>query len=91
VRTADEVQAALADELESALAERGLDVLHDDRELSPGVKFKDADLLGCPVQVVVGRRAGEGVVELKLRASGERRDVAVGDVVAAVVATLADS
>jgi hypothetical protein len=40
---------------------------------------------------VVGRRAGEGVVELKLRASGERRDVAVDDVVAAVVATLADS
>jgi prolyl-tRNA synthetase len=91
VRTADEVQAALADELDAALAERGLDVLHDDRELSPGVKFKDADLLGCPVQVVVGRRAGEGVVELKLRASGERRDVAVGDVVAAVVAALADS
>ena len=91
VRTADEVQAAVADELDAALAERGLDVLHDDRELSPGVKFKDADLLGCPVQVVVGRRAGEGVVELKLRASGERRDVAVDDVVAAVVATLADS
>ena len=91
VRTADEVQAAVADELDAALAERGLDVLHDDRELSPGVKFKDADLLGCPVQVVVGRRAGEGVVELKLRASGERRDVAVDDVVAAVVAALADS
>jgi len=91
VRIADGVQAALADELDAALAGRGLDVLHDDRELSPGVKFKDADLLGCPVQVVVGRRAGEGVVELKLRASGERRDVAAGDAVAAVLAALADS
>ena len=91
VRTADEVQAALADELDAALARRGLDVLHDDRELSPGVKFKDADLLGCPVQVVVGRRAGEGVVELKLRASGERREVAAADVAAAVLAVLADS
>ena len=54
----------------------GFEVLLDDRELSPGVKFKDADLLGCPVQVVVGKRAAERVVELKPRAGGERRDLA---------------
>ncbi len=63
----------------TTLAERGLDVLYDDRELSPGIKFKDADLLGCPVQVVVGKRAGEGLVELKMRAGGERRDVAAAE------------
>ena len=90
VRMADELQTTLADALDAALAERGLDVLYDDRELSPGVKFKDADLLGCPVQVVVGRRAGEGMVELKLRAGGDRRDVAVDDVPAAVLAALAE-
>jgi prolyl-tRNA synthetase len=89
VRTADETQMTLADELYAALTEGGFEVLYDDRELSPGVKFKDADLLGCPVQVVVGRRAVEGVVELKSRAGGERREVPAGEVSAAVAASLA--
>jgi prolyl-tRNA synthetase len=88
VRAADPVQAALADELYAALRESGLEVLFDDRELSPGIKFKDADLLGCPVQVVVGKRAAERVVELKPRASGARADVAVADLAAAVAAAL---
>ena len=61
-----------------------LEVLFDDRDVSPGVKFKDADLLGCPVQVVVGKRAGERVVELKPRASARVADVAVADLVGAV-------
>ncbi len=91
VRAADPIQAALADEIYAALGERGFEVLLDDRELSPGVKFKDADLLGCPVQVVVGKRAAERVVEVKPRASGERRDVAVADLPAAVTAALASS
>ena len=52
--------------------------------MSPGIKFKDADLLGCPAQVVVGKRAGEGFVELKKRDGGERRDVAVADLAAAL-------
>lgn len=75
VRAADETQRALAEQLHDTLTGQGLAVLYDDRELSPGVKFKDADLLGCPLQVVVGKKAGEGIVELKPRASGERRDV----------------
>ena len=50
--------------------------MYDDRDLSPGIKFKDADLLGCPAQVVVGKRAAEGFVELKRRGDGERSDVA---------------
>jgi prolyl-tRNA synthetase len=91
VRAADETQAALADELYTTLQEQGVDVLYDDRELSPGVKFKDADLLGCPVQVVVGKRAAERVAELKVRLSGERSDVAVADLPAAVSAALAAS
>jgi prolyl-tRNA synthetase len=53
-----------------------LEVLFDDRDLSPGVKFKDADLLGCPLQIVVGKRAAEGVVEVKQRATGERVEMA---------------
>ena len=91
VRVGDETQAALAEELYESLQAAGFEVLYDDRELSPGIKFKDADLLGCPLQVVVGKRAAERVVELKVRASGERRDVAVADLPAAVTAALAAS
>ncbi len=75
VRASDEVQRSLAEEIYGRLTADGFQILFDDRELSAGVKFKDADLLGCPLQVVVGKRASEGIVELKRRASGERRDV----------------
>jgi prolyl-tRNA synthetase len=84
VRASDDLQRALADDLYSQLTERDFEVVYDDREMSPGIKFKDADLLGCPAQVVVGKRAGEGLVELKERRSGERRDVAVADLAAAL-------
>ncbi|MDQ1642651.1 MAG: prolyl-tRNA synthetase [Actinomycetota bacterium] len=66
--------ATLADELVA----RGLDVLYDDRRgVSPGVKFKDAELLGMPTIVVVGKGLVDGVVELRDRRSGDREDVAV--------------
>ncbi len=84
VRASDETQRSLADDLYSQLSQAGVEVVYDDRDVSPGIKFKDADLLGCPVQVVVGKRAGEELVELKERASGERRDVAVGELAAAL-------
>ena len=60
VRASDDVQRGLADSLYAELPAAGLEVLYDDRDMSPGIKFKDADLLGCPVQVVVGKGAGEG-------------------------------
>ncbi|MGA8851713.1 MAG: proline--tRNA ligase [Aeromicrobium sp.] len=62
----------------------GLDVLFDDRpgKVSPGVKFKDAELIGVPITVVVGRGVADGVVELKRRATGDREDVAISDLVA---------
>ena len=84
VRASDEGQKALADDLYAQLSAEGFDVLYDDRDMSPGIKFKDADLLGCPVQVVVGKRAGEGFVEVKERVSGERRDLPVADLAAAL-------
>lgn len=66
-------------ELESA----GFDVLHDDRpKMSPGVKFKDAELIGVPTIVVVGKGLADGVVEVKDRATGERTDVPVDQLVA---------
>jgi len=84
VRASDEIQRAMAERLYGELRAARFEVLFDDRDMSPGIKFKDADLLGCPAQVVVGKRAGEGVVELKDRSGGERRDLAVADLAAAL-------
>lgn len=64
----------------------GLEVLLDDRQASPGVKFKDAELLGMPWIVVVGRGWAEGTVELRNRFSGEKRELAVGASLATDVA-----
>lgn len=78
----DELYAA-AEALVADLEAAGLAVLHDERrKVSPGVKFKDAELLGMPTVVVVGRGLADGVVEVKDRRTGERRDVAVGSLVA---------
>jgi prolyl-tRNA synthetase len=73
-----EKAAEIAAELES----RGISVLYDDREkVSPGVKFKDAELIGVPTIAVVGKGLTDGVIEVKDRRSGERSDVPVSDVV----------
>ena len=67
-----------AEGLVSQLAEAGLEVIYDDRpKVSPGVKFKDAELLGVPTIVVLGRGLADGTIEIKDRRSGERREVAV--------------
>ncbi len=73
----DEARAG-AGVLAADLDRLGLEVLFDDRQASPGVKFKDAELLGVPWIVVVGRGWGNGVVELRDRFSGQTRELAVG-------------
>ncbi len=85
VQAGDEAQTGVARSLYASLGEAGWDVLWDDRDERPGVKFKDAELIGCPVRVTVGRRAAEGVVEIEPRRGGPaRREVAVGDIPAVV-------
>ena len=88
VRPADETQRTLAERAYAALTGAGLETLYDDRELSPGVKFADADLLGCPLQVIVGKKAADGLVELKTRASGERSDVVADELASVATAHL---
>ncbi len=76
----------LAAELEAA----GLDVLLDDRDERAGVKFKDADLVGIPFRINVGKKAASGQVELVTRAMGQSVDVALAEVVSQVKARVAE-
>jgi prolyl-tRNA synthetase len=81
---------AEAERIYVELRERAVDVVIDDREQSAGVKFADADLIGYPVQVVVGKRGVEaGTVDLKLRATGDKTQAPLADAASAVVDLLA--
>ena len=77
-----------AEELAAALDRQGFEVLLDDRTASPGVKFKDAELLGMPWVVVVGRGWANGVVELRNRFTGEAREVPVESAAADIAAAI---
>ncbi|HEY4962567.1 MAG TPA: proline--tRNA ligase [Terriglobales bacterium] len=79
--TADEKINTGAEDIAKALESAGIDVLLDDRDERPGVKFKDADLIGVPYRINVGKKLAEGVVEVVNRAGSTRDDVAVGAVV----------
>ena len=85
---ADAPQLELGEQLYGAFQAAGIDVLLDDRGERAGVKFKDADLLGIPWRVVVGRGAADGQVELVQRASGERSDVPAAEVLSQLQAHL---
>ena len=85
---ADDSQRQLGEQLYGELQAAGVEALLDDRAERAGVKFKDADLLGIPWRVVVGRGAADGQVELVQRASAERTDLAAPAVVAQLLEQL---
>lgn len=85
VKPDDEVQAAAAEKIYKDLLAAGVEVLLDDRKERPGVKFKDADLLGIPVRITVGKLAGEGKVEYKLRRDAEKEEITVEEAIARAV------
>jgi prolyl-tRNA synthetase len=78
VNMKDESQAQLAQELYTKLKGARYDVLFDDRQERPGVKFADSDLIGMPVRITVGKKASEGIVEVKTRKTGDMEEVHVG-------------
>lgn len=80
----NEDQVKVAEEIYNALLADGIDSMIDDRDERPGFKFKDADLIGFPFKVVSGKKAGEGIVELKIRRTGETLEVSKDEVVAKV-------
>ena len=82
----EEAQAVEAERIARELSGSGLDILLDDRKASPGVKFTDAEVLGIPTAVVVGRGLANGLVEVRDRTAGTKDEVPVDDVVARVIA-----
>lgn len=72
----DEVQKRIADQLYQTIESMGFEVIYDDRKERPGVKFKDMELIGIPVQVTVGKKAGEGMIEIKKR-GGEKEEITI--------------
>ncbi|MGB0076776.1 MAG: proline--tRNA ligase [Candidatus Sulfotelmatobacter sp.] len=81
VNVKDEVVLKAAVDLATRLESAGLDVILDDRDERPGVKFKDADLVGIPFRITVGKKVTEGTVEVVLRSTREVRDVTIAKVV----------
>ncbi|MFS0659183.1 proline--tRNA ligase [Niallia alba] len=85
VNTKDESQNALTDKLYTALKANHFDVLVDDRAERAGVKFADSDLIGLPIRITVGKKAAEGIVEVKVRSTGEMLEVHESELVATIL------
>ncbi|MGM0902000.1 MAG: proline--tRNA ligase [Bacillota bacterium] len=79
VNMKDASQAQLAEEMYAKLKAARFDVLFDDRQERPGVKFADSDLIGMPIRITVGKKASEGIVELKVRKTGDMQEVHVDE------------
>jgi prolyl-tRNA synthetase len=77
----DEAVKSAAEDVATRLESAGFDVILDDRDERPGVKFKDADLVGIPFRITVGKRVTEGTVEVVLRSTREVRDVTIAAIV----------
>lgn len=77
----DDTQRELAEKIYNNLLDENIDVMLDDRNERAGFKFKDADLIGFPFKVVVGKKASENIVELKIRKNGETMEIASNEVI----------
>lgn len=81
----DEVQAQVAEKIYDELGKAGVEVMLDDRKERPGVKFKDADLLGIPVRITVGRGAADGKIEYKLRRDADKEEISIDEGIAKAI------
>lgn len=77
VNVKDEEAMALTDQIESSLMAAGYEVLTDDRNERVGVKFSDSDLIGLPIRITVGKKATEGIVEVKIKGTGDTLEIHV--------------
>lgn len=82
VNVKDETQNTIAEQIYKELTSKGIETIIDDRNERAGVKFNDAELIGIPLRITVGKKAGEGIVEFKERKSGELSELSVADAIA---------
>ncbi|MCC5892002.1 His/Gly/Thr/Pro-type tRNA ligase C-terminal domain-containing protein, partial [Exiguobacterium sp.] len=87
INAKDETQLELSNRLYEQLSAK-YDVLYDDRKERAGVKFADADLIGLPIRINVGKKAGDGIVEVKVRATGDVIETTVDELPQVIVAQL---
>lgn len=85
VSTKDELQMQVAEKIYNELQKAGIEVVIDDRDERAGVKFKDADLIGFPFRITVGKTIAEGLVEFKTRATGEMENLTPEDAAQKVI------
>ena len=90
VKPDDEAQATVAEKIYQSLADARVEVLLDDRKERPGVKFKDADLLGIPVRITDGKLAGEGKVEYKLRRDADKEEITIEEAISRAIEIVAN-
>ncbi|WP_027399725.1 proline--tRNA ligase [Anaerovorax odorimutans] len=81
VKTSDEEQMKVAEKIYNELIDAGVEALIDDRDERAGVKFKDADILGIPLRITVGKKASEGIVEYKMRRDTEKIEMSVNEAI----------
>ena len=91
VNTKDETQLALAEKVYEELKAQGIEALIDDREERAGVKFKDADLIGIPVRITIGKKSVDGICEYKLRTDKESVDLNVDDAISRAVSYIKEN
>jgi len=89
VNPGDDTQMSLATQVYQNLLAADIEVVIDDRDERAGMKFKDADLIGFPIRITAGKKAGEGLLEVKLRDTKEPRDLPADQILAFVQQTLA--
>ena len=75
VNVKDEASLTLTNRIEEALVNKGYEVLTDDRNERVGVKFSDSDLIGLPIRITIGKKAADGIVEVKIKATGDTIEV----------------
>lgn len=85
VNTKEEAQVALAEKIYETLRQNGIETILDDRNERAGVKFKDADLIGIPIRINVGKKADENMVEYKIRKTGEMVEISADEAIENVI------
>lgn len=88
IDTKSEEQTKIANEIYEGLKNEGIEVLFDDRDERPGVKFKDMDLIGIPLRITVGKKISDNLVEFKERSSKEFEDVNIDEIISKVSKTV---